>query len=254
MNRADSSGSPHKFGDASATLYLMRVNMTAKVIANLKTARKLLGNIGISRKKIKEVDLTTDFTLRDKILQKVGRNRQFPLIFIDNQPIGVSFHWLDNNSHNKLFVEKNSHNFIEFRTLMIWMRGSKNKLHNPLTKHQVHYLNFFIKFWNWQVIIFDSIEDEKVKDPSHILATPSSPSPFIQFNENIQTESQTGQFPQRIMQFVVCWRNEFVLLSSSIESQQIVHFLCLCLGTKISIFTLKINSIHYRLHRLRKFH
>jgi glutaredoxin len=81
--------------------------MTAKVIANLKTARILLGKIGISRKKIKEVDLTADFTLRDKILQKVGRNRQFPIIFIDEQPIGVCLHFVEKSSHSKLFFEKN---------------------------------------------------------------------------------------------------------------------------------------------------
>jgi glutaredoxin len=88
MHRDNSSPLTNKTEEASATLYLMRANMSAKVIANLKSARRLLRKIGISGKRVKEVDLTTDFNLRDKILQKVGRNRQFPLIFIDQQAIG----------------------------------------------------------------------------------------------------------------------------------------------------------------------
>jgi hypothetical protein len=37
-----------------------------------------------------------------------------------------------------LFFEKNWQNFLEFRTLMIWIHGLKNKLHTSLTNQKVH--------------------------------------------------------------------------------------------------------------------
>jgi glutaredoxin len=82
--------SNQKLGVAFATLYLMRVKMSPKVIANIKTARRLLKKIGISGKRIKEIDLTTNLALQDKILRQITPNSDFPIIFIDNQLIGVS--------------------------------------------------------------------------------------------------------------------------------------------------------------------
>eukprot|EP00029_Vermamoeba_vermiformis_P007738 TRINITY_DN3432_c0_g1_i1.p1 TRINITY_DN3432_c0_g1~~TRINITY_DN3432_c0_g1_i1.p1 ORF type:complete len:453 (-),score=95.86 TRINITY_DN3432_c0_g1_i1:27-1385(-) len=79
----------------TATLYLMRINVTPKVIQNMKAAKELLKSVGIEGKKVKEVDLTNNLSLREKIQQKVlsekgdrSLKKGFPIIFLDDVPIG----------------------------------------------------------------------------------------------------------------------------------------------------------------------
>jgi glutaredoxin len=92
MDEAQSRSSG--FG-GTATLYLMRINVTPKVIQNMKNAKELLKSVGIEGKKVKEVDLTNNLSLREKIQQKVlsekgdrSLKKGFPIIFLDDVPIG----------------------------------------------------------------------------------------------------------------------------------------------------------------------
>jgi len=91
----DAHGRPLGLG-GTATLYLMRINVTPKVIQNMKSAKELLKSVGIEGKKVKEVDLTNNLSLREKIQQKVlsekgekSLKKGFPIIFLDDIPIGV---------------------------------------------------------------------------------------------------------------------------------------------------------------------
>jgi glutaredoxin len=111
MDEAQSRSSG--FG-GTATLYLMRINVTPKVIQNMKNAKELLKSVGIEGKKVKEVDLTNNLSLREKIQQKVlsekgdrSLKKGFPIIFLDDVPIGVrsNFFWsLDLPYHSFAFL------------------------------------------------------------------------------------------------------------------------------------------------------
>lgn len=89
--------------------------MTPKVIQNMKNAKELLKSVGIEGKKVKEVDLTNNLSLREKIQQKVlsekgdrSLKKGFPIIFLDDVPIGVRssfFFWsLDLPYHSFAFL------------------------------------------------------------------------------------------------------------------------------------------------------